>query len=514
MSMDHHHQAPRRGAQGKLLAGAILAAGVLVVGSSSLVQSAGATTSGGTLYVSTTGSDTGTCRLSSHPCQTISYALTQTTADSTIKVAGGTYPEQVVVSGTQNVTIAGGWVPKNTSASPTVIDPTSVPASEPDSDSSTNQYAIIDAQPGATLNLSKLTVDGDGAQSQFTSCADDYVGVYYHDASGAMSTITVNDIELPPADFGCQDGLGVYVASDTGTSNVTMTHLTVTNYDKNGITCDDEDTTCSITKSTVTGIGATPLIAQNGIQAANDGNDHAGPSVTITGNKVTGNSYTDPQFQTSGDSYTQAAGILLIDSNNTTVSNNVVQGNDANVYAYQDGQGAPYPTWIITNNHIGQAVNNSGTDCGGTCNPVPFGGGIGDGLVLDSVTNVTATGNVSDSDAEYGFALAGAIDSTLSNNTTTTSGGGIYVGGNAPGYIGAISTGNTVDNNKSNGSSHDGVFADTSSSNNTFGSNSMHTNAAFDAHDKSTGTGTSGTANTWTGNTCKPAHDSSPAGLC
>jgi parallel beta-helix repeat protein/predicted outer membrane repeat protein len=513
--MDHHDPTPRRGALGRPLASAILiAAGVLVAGSASFVQSAGATTSGGTLYVSTTGSDTGTCRLSSHPCQTITYALTQATADSTIKVAGGTYAEQVVVSGSQHVTIAGGWVPKGSSASPTVVDPTSVPSAEPDSDSSQSQYAIIDAQPGATLNLSKVTVNGDGAQSQFNSCADDYVGVYYHDASGTMSTDTVTNVELPTADFGCQDGLGVYVTSDTGLSNVSMTHLTVTNYDKNGITCDDETTTCSIAKSTVTGIGPTPLIAQNGIQAANDGQDHAGPSVTITGNKVTGNTYTDPQFQGGTAGFTQAAGILLIDSNNTTVSSNVVQGNDANIYAYQDGQGAPYPAWMITNNHIGQAVNNSGTDCGGTCDPVPFGDGIGDGLVLDSVTNVTATGNTSDSDAEYGFALAGAIDSTLSNNTTTTSGGGIYVGGDAPGYVGANSTGNTVDNNKANGNTHDGIFADTTASNNTFGSNSLHSNGGFDAHDISTGAGTAGTANTWTGDTCKPAHDSSPAGLC
>ena len=68
--------------------------------------------------------------------------------------------------------------------------------------------------------------------------------------------------------FGCQDGLGVYVASDAGAhSTVIMTTDTVQPYDKNGITCDDVGTTCTIESSTVTGIGATPLIAQNGIQA-------------------------------------------------------------------------------------------------------------------------------------------------------------------------------------------------------------------------------------------------------
>jgi len=48
--------------------------------------------SGGTLFVNaSTGSDTGTCRLHAHPCQTISYALTQATSGVTIQVAAGDY---------------------------------------------------------------------------------------------------------------------------------------------------------------------------------------------------------------------------------------------------------------------------------------------------------------------------------------------------------------------------------------------------------------------------------------
>ena len=117
--------------------------------------------------------------------------------------------------------------------------------------------------------------------------SDDFVGVYYHDASGTMTTDTVTNIELPPADFGCQEGLGVYVrVRRRPHSNVTMNKDTVTAYDKNGITCDDPGTTCSITGSTVTGIGPTGLIAQNGIQF------YDAAAGSIMGNTVSGDSYT------------------------------------------------------------------------------------------------------------------------------------------------------------------------------------------------------------------------------
>ena len=73
-----------------------------------------------------------------------------------------------------------------------------------------------------------MIVDGSGAQSQFTDCSEDFTGVYYHDAVGQLTNDTIRNIELPTADFGCQDGLGVYVASDPGTnSSVAMTGLNV-----------------------------------------------------------------------------------------------------------------------------------------------------------------------------------------------------------------------------------------------------------------------------------------------
>ena len=76
-------------------------------------------------------------------------------------MAAGTYGEQVVDSTSQNLSIIGAG------ESSTFIDPTSVPLSDTDTDSSTLQYAIVDAQPGSTVNLSGLTIDGSGATNQF-----------------------------------------------------------------------------------------------------------------------------------------------------------------------------------------------------------------------------------------------------------------------------------------------------------------------------------------------------------
>ena len=106
----------RRG-RGLAALGVVVGAGLAFMAP---VTSAGAS-SGGKLYVNaTSGHDTGTCRLSSHPCRTIVYALTQATEDSTIEVASGSYPQQLVIN--TDVTIAG-----PTSGQRAVVNPTSLP---------------------------------------------------------------------------------------------------------------------------------------------------------------------------------------------------------------------------------------------------------------------------------------------------------------------------------------------------------------------------------------------------
>ena len=267
--------------------------------------------------------------------------------------------------------------------------------SDSDTDSPQPQYAIVDVTSGAKVKLTNLNINGDVAQSQFTGCGDDFVGVYYHDASGTMSGDTVTNVELPHGHFGCQDGLGVYVASDAGdTSKVSMSKDSVTAYDKNGITCDDAGTTCTITGSTVTGIGPTGLIAQNGIQF------YDAFSGSITDNTVSGDSYT-------GGTYS-AAGLLLISTGSLNVSTNTVSDSDVNIYLGTDGTGLAAGHWSVTGNTVTGATDK-----------VPGGAsGFGDGIQLDSTSNaVTISGNNVTGGAENGISVFSATGATLSSNT-------------------------------------------------------------------------------------------------
>jgi hypothetical protein len=512
-------------ARGFRVAVAVALAGGMTAAMLGAAASTAAAAPGGTEYVNNApgvGMDTGSCRLAAHPCQTITYAINvdpSPSVNTTIHVAAGSYPEQLTIS--SDVTIVGSGI------SNTKIDPSSLPASDTDSDSATPQFAIVDVTDGATASLEKLTVDGSQATAQFDTCANDFVGVYYHNASGTIENVDVENIVLPQADFGCQDGLGIYVATDapvgagwssgasessarpliidgaggarlspldargirslalrpkngpSPSSNVTMTDVSVTNYDKNGITCDDPGTTCSITGSTTTGIGPTSLIGQNGIQGYDAG------SLTLKSDTVTGNTYT-------GDPAGEGTGVLLIDQGTLTVKNCTASSNDYNFYLLNDGYALTNPgSWSIT----GSTATNST---------------YGDGIAIDSVTNSLTVdsnehvrGNMGNGIALYGTA---AVD-VQANTANLNGANGIYVGG--PGTTGNGSSANIVNGNSTSNNANDGILADSDATSGTFTGNKAVDNILYDYQDSS-----SGNTNSWLADTCSPPHDSNPAGLC
>jgi parallel beta-helix repeat protein len=451
---------------------------------------AGATGGGGTLFVSPTGTDVSLCRIAAHPCKTITYALSQAPASSLIKVAAGTYPEQVVINGAalDNVTIEGAG------ASSTTIEPSTLPVGDTDTDSSAVQDAIIDVHNATGVTVEGLTVNGAAAQSTFTGCAVDYVGTYFHDASGTLSKVTVTNVELPAGLFGCQQGQAIYADSDpTSASSLTMTKVTVSNIDKNGITCDDLHTTCTISGSTVTGGGPINTTAQNGIQVY-------GASATLTKDTVGSFSYTGGGAD--------ATGILVIDAGTFSLTNSKANADDVGAYLLEDAGFQLSPsttegTWTATGNTADQSPNNGGGSPGE---------GFGDGIDVDSTTApVTVSNNKVENDAGFGIGLYGPNGATVSNNTAKSDFNGIYLGA---GSVAAVASNNAITSNKALSNSNDGILADSPSSGNTFTSNSLRTNTLWDAQDLSTGAGTAGTANTWHTNVCGPAHDGTPAGVC
>jgi parallel beta-helix repeat protein len=472
-------------------------------------------TSGAKLYVNGgSGTDQGganTCRLSTNPCATITHAISVAPATATIEVAGGTYAEQLSIVG-KNLTINGAGSTR------TIIDPASLTPDNNDPNTTSPQAVIVEFQNTKSGGLSNLTVSGSGSGSTEPtdgSCDQDFVGVEFANASGTLSSDAVTGVQEQQAFFGCQQGLAVYVANNNGgPEGVTMKALAVTQYQKDGIDCDDSGTTCTISGSTVTGIGPTGLTAQNGIET------DAGVTASIKSSTVTGNSYTSPDYTTSGTFFT-ASGILAYDTTNLTVSSNKVNNNDENIVGYNDGTGPAQGAWLISKNTVTAATNDTGA--------VPLGDSVGDGIDLYGTGGAGSTdvyGNTVSNNADWGIALFGAdgalVGGTASGQRNTVSQNaddGIFLGEFS---AGVPSSGNTFTNNLVKGNKDDGILAagpdssnDQQATSNTFFKNLLQTNVRYDAEDLSTGgTGTDGTQNTWTTNTCKPAKDSSPLGLC
>jgi parallel beta-helix repeat protein len=115
----------------------------------------------------------------------------------------------------------------------------------------------------------------------------------------------------------------------------------------------------------------------------------------------------------------------------------------------------------------------------------------------NSITNNTADKNVGD-----GFVLDGLSDSTFSGNTADNNhGDGIHLVG---------SGNNTLSRNTADDNGNDGFDLDANSTANTLSNNTALGNKVFDLFDLSPGNGTAGTANTWTNNRAKT---SDPPGL-
>jgi len=495
--------APRRRPRVRRWAGSVVGTvAILALGAGGVVALAQpASAQSAVLYVNATGGhDAGSCSTSSASCATITYALTQAPPGATIVVAAGTYPEQISI--TEDVSIIG------RAPGRVILEPPSVVQNDVSTDGSVPQFAIVDVHdptgPLSNVSLENLVINGSTAgASSFNSCANNFPGIYFHNASGVLRNDTITGMQMAQDLFGCQTGkgVGVLVGTDTGnTATVTMARVTVRQYQKNGVECIDPGTTCIIEHSTVTGIGPTPLTAQNGVEIWGVG------ALNFMYNKVSRDSYSGP----SGPA--QAAGLLILNAGSVEVRFNKISSNDVDLYAAEDSSFtpvAPAATWTIKGNSLSAATDDA---------PAPWnvvGQGYGDGLVLDSTSNdVVVEHNKSGSNFEYGIALYGVTGATIRSNGAHRDYDGIYVGG--PGSVGAASTNNTLRGNRAFYNTDDGILADATSADwsNTFTSNSLHHNGVFEAEDRSTGIGTEGTANFWVHDRCSMPSTVSPAGLC
>jgi hypothetical protein len=431
------------------------------------IQSAGASTP--KLYASPTGSGTFCSR--SQKC-TLTEALSIAPSGTTILLDPGAYNEQPTVS-TSDITVEGPGT-----GSPAILKKTAAVANAA-TPSGHPETALVYVPAGGTgFTLQNATIDGSSANLPGSA---DFAAIYARDSSATFKNVTTTSITPSGGITGVQIGDNVLALADpSDTTNVTLTSDTIGGYNKNGVTCDGVGVTCTVSKTTVTGAGPTPITAQNGVQIS----DGAGGSVVSS--TVSGNAYTGGT--------PQAAGILIYDAaSGVSVSKSTMSGNDSQLYVINDGSepGATSDNVSVTGN---TSTNSAAYD----------------GMSFDSVSHATISSNKISNTGHlggFGIGLYGVTSSTLlKNKISSTNSDGIYVGGYA-GDVTVNSTLNAITSNKVTGSGGDGLHADTTSANNTFTSNTSKGNTGFDAHDQ-------GTGNTWTSTHCTTHAASSPLGIC
>lgn len=362
----------------------------------------------------------GTCKTGSQ-FHTIRQAIAAATPGSTIYICPGTYGEQLLI--TENLTLIG--VSANGLAGATAAganNPVITPPSAGGLDSNASdlyddspiaaQIAVVTPSGASTpikVSLSSIAVDG--ANNQIAGCGPDLVGIYYQNASGTINHVVTRNQMLATDLGGCQSGLAIYVESgytSGGTAVVTIENSSVHNYQKNGITVDGSGTVATITGNYVVGQGATPVIAQNGIQVSDGANGK------VSGNTVTDDVYVNPSdcSTASPPDCVGSAGILVYDSGATsssplTISGNTVSNTQLAIVAFGDSSGTADYNAVTSNKVTGTQAASIYLD---------------DGIDLCSNNNTATSNNVFNSSGSGIHIDSTCTESTGStgNNTTVT----------------------------------------------------------------------------------------------
>jgi hypothetical protein len=246
----------------------------------------------------------GNCDADVPASSTIQDAVNNAVPGDTVFVCPGVYDEQVTID--KPLTLEGSGVDV------TIIRPTTLTKITTSLFTGNPLAYIILVDRASGVTIKELTVDG----SQVSFCNTGFMGIFYRASSGIITGVKVTSIKEP---LGCQNNIGIFVQSGYGPhlkSDVTIANSIVVDYGKNGITCNEAGTRCIVVGNTVTGLGPTDKIGQNGIQLG------FGAQGAVLSNTVSGNDYT-PEPVT-------ACGILIFRAGGT-VSGNSFSGNEIDI---------------------------------------------------------------------------------------------------------------------------------------------------------------------------------------
>ena len=276
-------------------------------------------------YVSPFGDDSDACTSATTACATITQAISDSASGDTIRLAAGAYIEQVVLTSSRIIVGAG-------QDESTIEAPASLAANtqvEP-------QNAIVDISgTGVTVTMSKLTVAGPGPVG--ADCGADATsldkGIDVHNSGTLnLSSAAVRNI-YNRANQGCQRGDGISVGSafygatnDVG--HATLTGVTISVYQKNGIAVRGPGSTLHVTGGRVTN-NPSKYIASNGIEVL------TGALGVVSGTNVSGNECNIPNPTCGNDPFTdtESDGVLSFGAAaGTKFTGMTVHGNDMGIY--------------------------------------------------------------------------------------------------------------------------------------------------------------------------------------
>jgi parallel beta-helix repeat protein len=294
---------------------------------------------------------------------------------ATIDVCQGTYPEQVLI--TIPLTLTG--IADGTADNPVVT----VPAGGVVANATVSPRGTAYSTAAQLLiqNTSGVTVAGlsvQGTDSGVTNCNTGIVGIYYQNASGTVSDVSVqNQVGFTK----CGLGLGVYVETDgTASSKVTIENNVIRFTSGLDIGATGTGTTVTISGNSVIGDS---ISEDNGIYVA------GGATGTVSDNIIM--NFTNPK-DTLGNIDDGLCGIQITNSSNVTISGNTVGNTNCGISMYAG------TSLTITKNELISTVDNDGIYVCGNSNLVQENtvrGSANAGIRLDNTAanSCTAFGN-------------------------------------------------------------------------------------------------------------------------
>ena len=231
---------------------------------------------------------------------------------ASIKISAGTYTEQLTIDGKNGLSISAFGDDVVEIVAPAVLAVNGTSTYYGDS-----VRAVIAVTGSTDVMISGVTVDGAFAGDTTPgSNGDELSGIAFLDSTGGIDGVTIENVSNSTSGglFGLQHGSGLFIDNTgPGDDEVSVTNSTITGFQKTGALIVGADIT--FTGNTITGVGATSLTAQNGIQIAQS-------EGTVSNNTISGIGYTVPPmgtyFYSAGIIAYEPTGALAIDGNTIT----------------------------------------------------------------------------------------------------------------------------------------------------------------------------------------------------